>query len=61
MYYYTNGRPEHEIIKGIESHSTIFKAREGESIVAEKSSYRAKDLVKDLTPPIFIKVLKKLK
>jgi len=29
MYFYTNGRPKHEINKGLENHSTIYKEREG--------------------------------
>lgn len=61
LYYYTNGRPEEEIVEGLEYHSTLFKARPGKSEkVQEKEPITAKSIIRDLTPPIFIKGLKKI-
>ena len=61
LYYYSNGRPAHEVIQGQEEHSTLFKARAGntqDQTAFKKSGYGFKSLVKDLTPPIFIKAAK---
>jgi hypothetical protein len=54
LYYFTNGRPEEEVVAGLENHSTIFKARKGEN------TYSVKDFAKDLVPPILIKGIKKI-
>lgn len=63
LYYYTNGRPDHEIEEGKERHSTLFKDREGqdntkESLFAKKRIIRG---IKMLTPPIVWQLAKKLK
>ena len=61
LYYYTNGRPDNEINKGLEKHSTLFKAREGDTddkIAFKNNKYGYKSLIKDLTPPIIFKILK---
>lgn len=59
LYYYTNGRPEHEINSGLEDHNTLFKVRKGERIDAQMASFNKKEgfknLVKDFVPPILIK------
>ena len=64
LYYYTNGRPDNEINKELEKHSTLFKARQGdmEDKIAFKNieNYGYKSLIKDFTPPIIIKTLKTL-
>ena len=65
LYYYTNGRPAHEINQGLEKHSTLFKARadnvEDEVAFKEKTNYTFKSFLKDLAPPIFGKIIKRLK
>lgn len=43
LYYYSNGRPEHEVALG---HSTRFQTRPG-----EKYSLTARDILHGLTPP----------
>ena len=75
MYYYTNGRPEHEVVEFLEDHSTIFKARENlddlqetEKYIQEKINHAHKEknrikvihFFKVLTPPILWKLLKKI-
>lgn len=64
LYYYSNGRPDHEINKGLEKHSTLFKARGGneEDEIAFKKRRKIKlmPLIKELTPPILIKAVKSL-
>ena len=74
LYYYTNGRPQHEIEEFLESHSTIFKAREGvdnkqdtekyvTNRIAQKKKERRKSsaisIAKSLTPPIIWDLVKK--
>lgn len=74
MYYYTNGRPQHEVVEYLEEHSTIFKARENlddlqetEKYIQEKikKAHKQKNKIKvihffkALTPPIIWKMLKK--
>jgi Rps23 Pro-64 3,4-dihydroxylase Tpa1-like proline 4-hydroxylase len=44
LYYYTNGRPDHETVL---SHGTIFRGVEGEA-----RPFAARELVRDLLPPI---------
>jgi len=73
LYYYTNGRPEHEVEDFLEDHSTIFKARKGKDseqeteayihekmIKAKKEDKRVKiiQFFKSLTPPIIWNALK---
>ena len=61
LYYYSNGRPAHEIIQGQEEHTTIFKSRKGnaqDETAFKSNGYGAKSLIKDLTPPILIKAAK---
>jgi Rps23 Pro-64 3,4-dihydroxylase Tpa1-like proline 4-hydroxylase len=54
LYYYTNGRPSHEIVKGIENHSTLYKERSG--VIADRPSTikKIKSLIKDFIPPIIM-------
>lgn len=73
LYYYTNGRPQHEVEEFLEDHSTIFKAREGvdnkeetekyvNKRVAQQQKQRKKEArvstIKSLVPPILWNVLK---
>lgn len=55
LYYYTNGRPAEEINSGLEEHTTLFKARPD-----ERSSFSAKEIIKQLTPPIIFNAAKKI-
>lgn len=74
MYYYTNGRPEQEVIEFLEDHSTVFKARENIDDLKETEEYiynRLKNskkekkkmkvfhFFKSLTPPIIWNLIKK--
>ena len=74
MYYYTNGRPQHEVEEFLEEHSTIFKAREGIDNKQETEAYLDRKLekakkdkqrekiisvVKAITPPIIWDQVKK--
>jgi hypothetical protein len=59
LYYYTNGRPESEIVKGIEDHNTIFRHRPEDRKSRFVSSL--KDAVRLITPPILTGGLNKLK
>ena len=58
LYYYSNGRPAAEIA---ESHSTIFKSRPGEGVLApSESKFSTKELIRSCIPPILLHQLKKL-
>jgi hypothetical protein len=74
MYYYTNGRPDHEVEEFLEDHSTIFRARENiddfqetekyiiERIKKEKKEKRKMKVIhfiKAITPPVIWKFVKK--
>jgi len=59
LYYYTNGRPESEIVKGIEDHNTIFRHRPEDKASRIKTSL--KNAIKLITPPILLGGLGKLK
>lgn len=65
LYYYSNGRPAHEINTGLEDHSTLFKERKGnledlQAFTEPKKPSRFRQLLKDLVPPIFVKAYRKL-
>lgn len=61
LYYYSNGRPSSEINKGLENHSTLFVKRKG-NLNDNKDFDRLsiKVIIKLFTPPILIKLLKKI-
>ena len=59
LYYYTNGRPEEEVIAGSEDHSTLFKYRKEDSNSHLKNS--VKETIRLITPPILLKGFSKLK
>lgn len=59
LYYYTNGRPEEEVVEGIEDHTTIFKYRKDDK--KSKLSATLKETIRLITPPILLKGLGKLK
>jgi hypothetical protein len=64
LYYYTNGRPASEINKGLEDHTTLFQERKGNDVDAQMRKFNAiqstKAFAKDLIPPIFVKLGKKV-
>jgi hypothetical protein len=53
LYYYTNGRPEEEVVEGIQDHTTIFKYRKDDKKARFKTTL--KETIKLLTPPILLK------
>ena len=63
LYYYSLGRPAHEVNEGLEDHTTLFKVRKGDEVDAQMESFNkkqaVKDFVKDLIPPIITKAFKK--
>jgi hypothetical protein len=64
LYYYTNGRPVSEINPGLEEHSTLFKGRaeikeDVKDIPVKIASF--KDFVREFTPPVLFRALKKFK
>jgi Rps23 Pro-64 3,4-dihydroxylase Tpa1-like proline 4-hydroxylase len=75
MYYYTNGRPIHEVEEFLEDHSTIFKARKDiddtqitEEYLIERIKKGKKEnnklkiirFLKAITPPFIWKLIKKI-
>lgn len=60
LYYYTNGRPTEEINEGLEDHSTIFKARPGMNEKKIINPVSAKDVMRQLTPPVLWNAVKKI-
>lgn len=76
LYYYTNGRPQHEVEEFLEDHSTIFKARKGvddehsteeyhilrmKRIRKQKQKEQILGFIRSLTPPVIYDTLRKLK
>jgi Rps23 Pro-64 3,4-dihydroxylase Tpa1-like proline 4-hydroxylase len=61
LFYYTNGRPQNEIIKGLEAHSTLYKNR-GSLKEVENNSIRTTilQIAKKFVPPIFLDIKRKL-
>jgi len=61
MYYYSNGRPSHELRPENYNESTLFKKRPGEEIyISVKNNEKLKKLIKKITPPILIDLFKKI-
>lgn len=64
LYYYTNGRPAHEINSGLEDHTTLFRDRKGVTVDAKMRKFNAgqsaKEFAKEFLPPIFVRLGKKL-
>ena len=60
LYYYSNGRPQSEINKGMENHSTLFVERKEN--INDTKDFSKKSLIqyiKLFLPPIIFKILKK--
>ncbi len=64
LYYYSNGRPAYEVNDGLEDHTTLFKDRKGVAVDGQMRKFNAgqtaKDFVKELIPPIFVRLGKKI-
>jgi len=58
MYYYSNGRPKHEISD--KPHATLFKARAGKENDVTTEPFTIKDAIREITPPILFKAAKKV-
>jgi len=59
LYYYSNGRPAHEVNPALVDHSTLFKARAGYVGEVVAPSLNWKERVKLFIPPILLKRKKK--
>lgn len=65
LYYYSNGRPKHEINAKNGDHMTLFQARDGHSedadalLVSEPVPFKSR--IKDFIPPIALKGFRKLR
>jgi Rps23 Pro-64 3,4-dihydroxylase Tpa1-like proline 4-hydroxylase len=59
LYYYSNGRPNHEINPQLEDHSTLFKSRSGNKSEVIDNITEVKKIIKDFIPPIIFKFMKK--
>ncbi len=62
MYYYTNGRPEQEIVAGMEKHDTLFKNRHGKDEVADvvQRNESIRPFLKKFIPPILLELKRKV-
>jgi Rps23 Pro-64 3,4-dihydroxylase Tpa1-like proline 4-hydroxylase len=62
IYYYTNGRPESEILTGQESHDTLFQPRAGFGENTKvKVSLSPREYLKLFIPPIVVRYVAKWK
>lgn len=62
LYYYTNGRPEEEVVDGLEDHRTIFKYRQDDGEASKFArKQKVKQLIKLFVPPVLTGGLKELK
>lgn len=59
LYYYSNGRPDEEINKGLEQHSTLFVGRRDVKQDVKQLRRPLKTVLLDFVPPILIKLIKK--
>jgi len=59
LYYYSNGRPAHEVNEGLEEHGTLFKKRTGvDADLKEHVSWRS--VLRDCVPPVILNNVKKI-
>jgi Rps23 Pro-64 3,4-dihydroxylase Tpa1-like proline 4-hydroxylase len=54
-YYFSTGRPQNEV--SADKHSTLFKERKNETFKSERN---IRSIIRDITPPIFVKAAKYL-
>lgn len=59
LYYYSNGRPTHEIDPNQLNHSTLFKARTGHENEVVNTESGIKSKIKLFIPPIIFKIVGK--
>ncbi|WP_083250698.1 2OG-Fe(II) oxygenase [Acidihalobacter aeolianus] len=55
-YYFSTGRPNNEVSS--DNHSTLFKEREGETFKTRRIG--VKDVIREITPPILIRVVRRI-
>ena len=61
LYYYTNGRPQNEIINGLETHSTLYKNRGTLKEIENHSlSSTMRKVARKFVPPILLDIKRKL-
>ncbi|MEP2023594.1 MAG: 2OG-Fe(II) oxygenase [Reichenbachiella sp.] len=63
LYYYSNGRPKNEINPEKSDTETLFVPRmddKADQVAFQKPKYTARDLIKDLIPPIVVKGVRKI-
>jgi hypothetical protein len=61
LYYYTNGRPQNEIINGLETHSTLYKNRGTLKEIENHSlGSTVRNVAKKFVPPILLDIKRKL-
>ncbi|MGZ3871971.1 MAG: 2OG-Fe(II) oxygenase [Mucilaginibacter sp.] len=58
LYYYSNGRPKNEISD--RTHGTVFVNRAGLANDVVREPLTLKDVVRDIVPPIILRVIKKV-
>jgi hypothetical protein len=63
LYYYSNGRPAHEVQSGLEDHTTLFKGRQGVAgdVQEVRERMTAGSILKDCIPPVVLRAVKKLR
>lgn len=57
LYYYSNGRPEEGGVSAGDAHNTLFRKRPEDN----KANWSFRNVIKMVTPPILVEVVKKLK
>lgn len=60
LYYYSNGRPKHELRPSHWNQSTLFKERPGEDFLRQTTAMRVKSILRSLIPPAALSVYKKV-
>jgi Rps23 Pro-64 3,4-dihydroxylase Tpa1-like proline 4-hydroxylase len=60
LYYYSNGRPDHELRPSQWNQSTLFKERPGEEFLRQTAASRAKLILRSLVPPAALSAYKKV-
>jgi hypothetical protein len=64
LYYFSNGRPSHEINQKLGAHSTLFKQRRNDELDKEAfegdNKVNFKSLVKSFVPPVLVNFAKKI-
>lgn len=61
FYYYSNGRPAHEINTGKERITTVFVSREGQDSGKMKFYNKLQNIALQITPPIVFTTIKNMK